>query len=432
MHVPVGRLGQGLLAAEGTGAPSKLRFFDSPNSGVGKSKVVDGITRIIWLLAIRGGGHMDARYGIKLHSLWKWAWLIGGALPLSACLGGGSDNAAPVQRATFLNLGFLPGYISSQASATSSDGTVIVGTATTAARNRQAFRWTALQGMIGLGFMPGGTFSMANAASANGDVIIGSGDTTGANPPGTSTAFRWTVDGGSQRIDGPPGSQLCSAAGVSGDGAVIVGTCLQTNNAAFRWTATTGAVALSRFCCGSFMQSTAVAISLDGSVIVGLGHPAVTGAVMWSADGSQTILGKLPGDAASAATAVSRDGSVIVGWSTDNAGTSRAFRWTQRTGLVDLGYSGDGLLGSFATSVSGSGSIIVGYGPTATGDVALIWDEDHGLRRLDAALVGDYQTQITGWKLNQATAISDDARTIAGFGTNPQGQIEAWTVKLPD
>jgi probable HAF family extracellular repeat protein len=236
-----------------------------------------------------------------------------------------------------------------------------------------------------------------------------------------------------QRIDGPPASQLCSAAGVSGDGAVIAGTCLQTNNdAAFRWTASTGAVELSQFCCGSFRQSSAAAISLDGTVIVGSGHPAVTGAVMWSADGSPTILGKPPGDSASAATAVSRNGSVIVGWSTDNAGTSSAFRWTQPTGLVDLGYSVNGLLGSFATSVSGDGSIVVGYGPTTDGDVALIWDEDHGMRRLDAALSDDYQTQITGWKLNQATAISDDARTIAGFGTNPQGQIEAWTVKLPD
>jgi len=376
---------------------------------------------------------MNARYGAKLCLLWKWAWMIGGALPLSACLNGGGDNAPPVQRATFLNLGFLPGHLSSQASAVSSDGTVIVGTATTTVRNRQAFRWTAREGMTGLGFMPGGTFSMANATSANGAVIVGSGDTTGVNPPGTWTTFRWTVNRGLQRIDGPPDSQLCSAAGVSGDGSVIVGTCLQTNNTAgFRWAASTGAVALSRFCCGSFAQSSAAAISLDGSVIVGLGHPAVSGAVMWSADGSPTILGKLPGDAASAATAVSRDGSVIVGWSTDNAGTTRAFRWTQRTGPVDLGYSVDGLLGSFATSVSGSGTIIVGYGPTTTGDVALIWDEDHGLRRMDAVLVDDYQTQITGWTLNQATAISDDGRTIAGFGTNPQGQIEAWTVKLAD
>ena len=158
----------------------------------------------------------------------------------------------------------------------------------------------------------------------------------------------------------------------------------------------------------------------------------LTGAVIWAANASSTVLGKLPGDAAGVATAVSTEGSVVVGSSTDDAGTSRAFRWTQPTGMVDLGDDVTGLLGSFATSVSGSGSIIVGYGPTATGDVALIWDADHGMRSLEAALAADYQTQIAGWKLLRATAISNDGHTIAGYGTNPQGQTEAWIVKLPE
>jgi len=372
---------------------------------------------------------MNARYGTKLRSLRTRAWLIGGALPLAACLAGCSDSAPPVRHATFVDLGILPGYTSSQAGAVSSDGTVVVGTATTAARNRQAFRWNSLQGMVGLGFMAGGTFSTATAVSANGAVIVGGGDALNTNP---LTGFRWTADEGAQPVEALPASHLCHVAGVSGDGAVVVGTCLQVNNTAFRWTASMGSVALGRFGTGSNQQSAALAISMDGSVIVGAGHPALTGAVMWSADGSPTILGKLPGDAAGAATAVSRDGSVVVGSSTDNAGTSRAFRWTQQTGMVDLGNSVSGLLGSFASSVSGSGNIIVGWGPTANGDVALIWDTDHGLRPLDVALEADYQTQITGWKLTQATAISDDGRTIAGFGTNPQGQTEAWIVKLPD
>lgn len=375
---------------------------------------------------------MNARYSTKLRSLWKFAWLIGGALPLAACLGGGGDNAPPVQRTAFRNLGFLPGYASSQAIAVSSEGTVVVGTTTTAAGNRQAFRWSAQQGMVGLGFMPGGTSSVATAVSANGAVIVGGGDATNSDPPTPSAVFRWTADVGLQRVDSLPGSYLCSAGGVSGDGAAVVGTCLQFNNTAFRWTASTGSIALGRFGGGSNQQSAAVAISLDGAVIVGAGHPSLTGAVMWAADGSPTILGKLPGDAEGTATAVSRDGSVVVGSSMDNARNFRAFRWTQQTGMVDLGNSVNGLLGSFATSVSGNGRIIVGWGPTATGDVALIWDMDHGLRLLDAALLADYQTQITGWKLTRATAISDDAHTIAGYGTNPQGQTEAWIVKLPD
>jgi len=57
---------------------------------------------------------------------------------------------------------------------------------------------------------------------------------------------------------------------------------------------------------------------------------------------------------------------------------------------------------------------------------------DHGWRKLDAVLATDYQTQITGWILTRATAISDNAQAIAGYGTNPQGQTEAWIVKLPN
>jgi len=373
---------------------------------------------------------MNTLFGTKRCSLRKFAWLLCGTLPLVAC-GGGGDNASQVKHATFRNLGFLSGYASTQATAVSSDGNIVVGTATTPAGNRQAFRWSAQGDMVGLGFMPGGTSSMATAVSANGAVIVGDGDANSA-PPTPSAAFRWAADVGMQRVDSLPGSYLCVASGVSGDGSVAVGTCLQTGNTAYRWAASTGSVSLGGFGGGSDQQSTAVAISRDGAVIVGAGHPVLTGSVMWTADGNSTILGKLPGDTGATATAVSGDGSVVVGASIDNSGNQRAFRWTQQTSMVDLGEGINGLLGSVATSVSGNGRIVVGWGPTATGDAALIWDAEHGLRLLDAALLGDYQTQITGWKLTRATAISDDGQTIAGYGTNPQGQTEAWIVKLPN
>jgi probable HAF family extracellular repeat protein len=202
--------------------------------------------------------HMNACCGTKLRSFRKYVWLIGGALPLAACLDG-SDSAPAVQHAIFRNLGFLPGYTSSQASAVSSDGSVVVGTATTAAGNRQAFRWNAQQGILGIGFIPGGTYSVATGVSANGTVIAGTGDTTDSDPPTSSVGFRWNAGAGVQRVEVLPGSHLCYAAGVSGDGAVIVGTCLQVNNTAFRWTASSGSVPLDRFGTGSNQQSAATA-----------------------------------------------------------------------------------------------------------------------------------------------------------------------------
>lgn len=362
----------------------------------------------------------------------SYARLILCALPLAACLPGCSDSGSPTPQATFRNLGILSGYASSQANALSADGRVVAGTSATTAGNRQAFRWTAQQGIVALGFLPGGNSSSATGASADGAVIVGDGDAINGSPPLSTAAFRWTAAEGMQRIAALPGSVLCSAGDVSGDGTVVAGTCLQPVNTAFRWTGATGPVALSRLGPGSNSQGTASAISRDGSVIAGAGHPVLTGAAIWLADGSATVLGKLPGDVEGIATATSRDGSVVTGVSTGTSGTPHAFRWTRQGGIVDLGSGPGGLPGTYATSISDDGHVIVGWYASASGDVALMWDADHGWRALDAVLLLDYRTQVPDWTLNRATAISGDGRTIAGFGTNPQGQTEAWVVILPE
>jgi probable HAF family extracellular repeat protein len=351
------------------------------------------------------------------------------AVVIAAFLDGCGDSATSVAPATFTGLGILPGYASSEATAVAANGTIVAGTVATTAGNRQAFRWSAASGPTGIGFIPGGTSSAATGISALGTVIAGSGDANTGTPPASLAGFRWTSDAGAQRLAALPGSQLCSAAGVSGDGTLIVGTCLAAGNTAFRWSAATGTVALSRFGGGSGQQSAATAISANGSVIAGVGHPVLTGAVTWAADGTATVLGKIPGDAEATATTLSRDGSVVVGVSTSNAGVPRGFRWTQASGMVDLGGPA---AGTMAASVSGDGSTIVGWSPDASADVALIWDAAHGWRALATVLASDYQTQVTGWALHRATAISDDGRTIAGHGINPQGQTEAWVVRLPN
>ena len=366
-----------------------------------------------------------------LRSLRRFGWQVGVVALLAASLAGCGDDSPPVVQATFRSLGFLPGYAASHPAAVSADGTVVVGLVTTAAGSRQAFRWNVQQGMVGLGYLPGGVSSMATAVSADGTVIVGVGDASGSGSSTLSAAFRWTPAAGVRQVEALPGSTLCSAAGVSGDGATVVGTCLQVNNTAYRWTAGTGAVALTRFGGGSNQQSSAAALSLDAALVVGAGHPVLTGAVTWAVDGSSTVLGMLAGDADATATAASRDGSTVVGASRSSAGSYRAFRWTRQTGMVALGNDVAGLLGGYATSVSGDGRLIVGWGSAATGDVALVWDVEHGVRLLESALLADHQTQIPGWKLARATAVSDDGRTIAGYGVNPQGATEAWIVTLP-
>jgi len=122
---------------------------------------------------------------------------------------------------------------------------------------------------------------------------------------------------------------------------------------------------------------------------------------------------------------------VIVGSSTDDSQRSRAFRWTQQMGMMALPDASSGMFG-MASGVSGDGQIVVGSTTSAAGEAAAIWDAEHGTRLLETVLSSEFPTDIGGWNLVRATAISDDGHTIVGYGTNPGGQTEGWAVRLPD
>lgn len=349
-----------------------------------------------------------------------WLTLCGG------CGGnaGGSDSTPPT--AAFTNIGPLPGDVSSQATAVSANGVVVVGISKSASGKSRAFRWTALEGLTDLGLLPGGTSASARAVSADGSVIVGDGDAQDAS----SAVFRWRASTGLVQLPALANARLCVAGDVSGDGNTVVGTCLTAGNSAFRWTEGGAMVALGQFGGGSNRTSNATAISTDASTIVGFGHPVLTGAVLWNALGEASVLGMPAGDSSAAASAVSRDGSVVVGDSLQASSQRRAFRWTRQTGITPIASTSDSLLDVFASAVSGDGLVIAGWGNTPNGETALLWDEPHGMRRLDAVLKTDYQTTISGWTLSRATALSDDGRTIVGFGVNPSGVVEGWVLKL--
>ena len=374
---------------------------------------------------------MSSRQRINDQFALRIATIITSSVLLASCFGNGSDNASGSSKpATFTNLGFLPGDTSSTANAVSADGTVVVGSSMSSAGVAHAFRWNAQQKIVGLGSLPGGSHTTAVAVSADGLVVVGFGESSSA-PPSSSAVFRWTSGNGIARVDGVPGSYLCTASGVTGDGTAHVGTCLTINNEAFHWTHSTGSVGLGRFGGGGDQTSSALAVSSDGRVVVGAGHPTLTGAVLWVVGGGSTVLGRLPGDASAVASAVSRDGAVIVGSSTDDSQRSRAFRWTQQMGMMALPDASSGMFG-MAFGVSGDGQIVVGSTTSAAGEAAVIWDAERGTRLLETVLSSDFPTDIEGWKLIRATAISDDGHTIVGYGTNPGGQSEGWAVRLPD
>ena len=270
----------------------------------------------------------------------------------------------------------------------SADGSAIVGYSRS--RNgREAFLWTQAEGMIGLGDLPGGRFSgRATGVSADGSVVVGYSH--GRN--GTE-AFRWTRATGMVGLGDLPGGSFSSmATGVSADGSVVVGQGVGADRQreAFIWTRTTGMVGLGDLPGGAFL-SMATGVSADGSVVVGRGVGAVglNEAFIWTRATGMVGLGDLPGGAfSSLATGVSADGSVVVGSGTEgpedmrSPGQSRAFRWTQATGMVGLDLfldrRGNPRQGSYATGVSADGSVVVGEMPETT----VFWVQGQGIQTL--------------------------------------------------
>lgn len=139
-----------------------------------------------------------------------------------------------------VGLGTLPGEVTSEAYAVSADGSVVVGWS----GDREAFRWTEQDGMIGLGALLGGRCdSVAMGASADGSVVVGQSKSGSG-----MRAFIWDAAHGMRSVqevlaeNSVPGEQLVgwkltSANAVSADGRLIVGTGINPHGDREAWVA---------------------------------------------------------------------------------------------------------------------------------------------------------------------------------------------------
>jgi probable HAF family extracellular repeat protein len=348
--------------------------------------------------------------------------------------------------ASFQGLGDLsgdPGFFSSKAFGISDDGSVIVGdssslSGTGSFQGNEAFRWAGSGPMMGLGELSGGGFhSVAFDASADGALIVGQGRSDAAGlGSDVFEAVSWTMDSGMVGLGDLAGGIFHSeATGVSPDGSFIIGSGNSDfGQEAFRWNITAGMVGLGDLPGGIF-DSRALDISADGSIVVGFSNSGSGNeAFRWTVGGSIVGLGDLSGGIFnSQATAVSSDGSVVAGFGKSDMG-NEAFRWTDEGGMVGLGDLPGGDFGSVVTDMSANGSVIVGDGKSVLGDEAFIWDHINGMRSLRDVLVNDLGLGLafSGWELTDARGISADGTVIVGFGTNPDGNTEAWRVVLPE
>lgn len=295
----------------------------------------------------------------------------------------------------------LEGKTISKAFAVSDDGSVVVGIAKESADTAPvtAFRHDVTTGTTtSLAALPIAPVDISNAmgVSSDGETAVGS-----SNAPLGLRAVYWNSAGEVSGLGlGPEGTELTGEArDVSADGGVIVGATAATPGSifreAFRWTSEGGYTRLGFLLEGTIQSSLASAVTPDGAVVVGGSYALGAGSL---------------------------DGGV-------------AFRWTEETGMVSLGSVPNGMGYSEAVDVSADGERIIGSAQiTGAGNRPFLWTQNDGIKRLSTALVDDFgfASDLEGWSLLSATAISGDGRAIVGQGIDADGNTVAYLALLDD
>lgn len=300
----------------------------------------------------------------------------------------------------------------------SDDGQVVVGTI---GLGGAAFRWTQATGRIEL---PDGSQPYV---SGDGTVIAGT-----IVDSGVKVAAIWVDGSGWQPLDPMPGGAPCgnlqsSAWAVSGDGSAIVGLawlgCADAH--AFRWDSVNGMVDL-----GSLggNNSRANGISSDGSTVVGWDEDPTSG--FWR--GSRWVIGAEslldPVDSVGDAWGANSDGRIIVG-AFSGSSTDNAYRWTEAGGIQTIGVLPGTNYRGYAMDLSEDGNLIIGYCGVGFDRRGFAWTPDGGMGYLKDYLTNLGVTGLDGWFLDTPMAVSADKRFISGWGIGPLG-VQGWLVDL--
>ncbi len=254
-------------------------------------------------------------------------------------------------------------------------------------------------GLMGLGDLKGGSFnSEGHAISADGSVVVGQSESAAK-----AEAFIWTKEQGMKALGFLPGGVNSVAYEVSADGRVVAGNS-ETNEGtvAFVWTEAQGMQKLPNLPGGRVSLAVACAVSAGAVIMAGGSTSAQSGsvyeAVMWK-DGNAVALGDLPGGQYySIVYDISGDGSIAVGESS--------------TGITRPQVKADAWQDFQDVE-------------------AFIWDANNGMRNLKSVLEKDHGLDLSGWILISGEGISEDGKTIVGWGINPDGKDEGWIVSLP-
>jgi probable HAF family extracellular repeat protein len=272
------------------------------------------------------------------------------------------------------------------------------------------------------------------AAATNGDGSIVVGANRATDTTNDSAAYR--LDWASGRLDLYPESGT-GATAVSDDARVVtVNVNLNTSERlAWLWYADGSSEPVQMPADGD--QAEAYALSGDGSVVTGWADTSagiIRGIWYDVAERRMVDMGTIPGSGYAIGMDASADGTVVVGesFSPGMPGIERAFRWTEATGMVDLGVPPE-FIGAYAVNTNADGSVIAirVYKPfdEPPFDRAALWDSIHGLRMVRTILT-ETGVDLEGWTLRHIVALSADGTVAVGCGTNPDGDAEPWMARL--
>jgi uncharacterized membrane protein len=218
---------------------------------------------------------------------------------------------------------------------------------------------------------------------------------------------------------------------VSSDGSVVVGNGATGQYIPFRWTQATGFVSLGRPQNGGAGGQPGV--SADGTRVassIGSLDSTYTTQGLWTlGSGWQELMPPTPADGGSVdgsygnVWALSGNGEVVVGlyWRPGKGNHAHASKWTPATGVVDLGGTTTGQ-SSRANCVNHDGSVIAGWVETPQGP----W---RPAAWVDGALVllTNYDpTTIAG--SGECRAVSASGDVITGFSSDPVSHQRAATM----
>ncbi|MFO0856535.1 MAG: hypothetical protein U0640_04155 [Phycisphaerales bacterium] len=196
-----------------------------------------------------------------------------------------------------------------------------------------------------------------------------------------------------------PGGFGSGLKAMASDGSMAIGTS-QSQIRGYTWSPASGIDLLPLLAGGS--QSFANDLSSDGTVVVGSCSIGVVRPVVWMQGVPQDI-GTLDGFPSGTCNSVSEDGRVVVGTNSLNLST-RAWRWTQESGLENLGSLSPGWSAS-ANGVNADGSVVTGSGSLPTGQFAIRWTAAAGMQSLGV---------LPGAVQSRGNAVSGDGLTIVG------------------